>query len=77
MNNMKMTNSKKKRVQRYNKKLRYAREALYFCYFVVYVIIVAKLHNLHELFMEVVVGEWGSVFDFGFVGIDGVDGVVE
>ena len=27
--------------------------------------------------MEVVVGEWRGIFDFCFVGIDGVDGVVE
>ena len=35
------------------------------------------LHDLHELLMEVVVGEWRGIFDFCFVGIDGVDGVVE
>ena len=35
------------------------------------------LHNLHELLMELFVREWRGVFDFGFIGIDGVDGVVE
>ena len=35
------------------------------------------LHNLHELLMELFVRERRGVFDFGFIGIDGVDGVVE
>ena len=35
------------------------------------------LHNLHELLMELFVRERRGVFYFRFVGIDGVDGVVE